>query len=124
MAGKVGKAGQMPKENDQRQRKPTETQGPCPDLRGTCIKALTVARSARRQNAERVTRFPVRAAASAGRQGLDEFFRKFAGIVVRAPVLSHIQGTKKAHKGMVQKRPARTHRKSVVEGGPAAGNRR
>ncbi len=30
------------KENDQKQRKPTEPQGPCPDLKGFCIKVLTV----------------------------------------------------------------------------------
>ncbi len=29
-----------PNENDQRQQKLTETQGPCPDLKRTCIKAL------------------------------------------------------------------------------------
>ncbi len=34
--------GRGPKRNDQTPRKPTETQGPCPDLRGFCIKALTV----------------------------------------------------------------------------------
>ncbi len=36
------KPGREPKENDQKPRKPRETQGPCPDLRGFCIKALTV----------------------------------------------------------------------------------
>ncbi len=36
------KASRKPKENDQQPQKPTETQGPCPDLRGFCIKALTI----------------------------------------------------------------------------------
>ncbi len=36
------KAGRDPKDNYEQHRKPTKTQGPCPDLRGTCIKALTV----------------------------------------------------------------------------------
>jgi hypothetical protein len=36
------KPGRKPKENDQKPRKATETQGPCPSLRGFCIKALTV----------------------------------------------------------------------------------
>ena len=36
------KPGRKPKENDPKQRKPTETQGPCPDLRGFCISALTL----------------------------------------------------------------------------------
>ncbi len=36
------KTGRTPKENDQKPRQPTETQGPCPDLRGFCIKALNV----------------------------------------------------------------------------------
>jgi hypothetical protein len=35
-------AGREPKDNDDKPRKPTETHGPCPDLRGTCIKAPTV----------------------------------------------------------------------------------
>ncbi len=35
------KPGRKHKVNDQQKRKPTETQGPCPDLRGFCIKALT-----------------------------------------------------------------------------------
>ena len=38
------KPGRKPQENDRRPRKPTETQGPCPDLRGFCINALTVIR--------------------------------------------------------------------------------
>ncbi len=37
------KAGRKPMENDKKPQKPTETQGPRPDLRGFCIKALTVA---------------------------------------------------------------------------------
>jgi hypothetical protein len=36
------KPGRKAKENDQTLRKATETQGPCPDLGGFCIKALTV----------------------------------------------------------------------------------
>ena len=36
------KQGRKPTENAPTPRKPTETQGPCPDLRGFCIKALTV----------------------------------------------------------------------------------
>ncbi len=36
------KARRETKENDLKQRRPTETQGPREDLRGTCIKALTV----------------------------------------------------------------------------------
>ncbi len=36
------KAGREPKENDNKTQTTTETQGPCPDLRGFCIKALTV----------------------------------------------------------------------------------
>lgn len=40
---RVGKlAGRKPKENQQIPREPTETQGPCPDLRGTCIKSQSV----------------------------------------------------------------------------------
>ncbi len=38
----IRKTGRDPKENDQQTRKPPETQGPRPDLRGTCSKALTV----------------------------------------------------------------------------------
>ncbi len=34
--------GRKPAENLKQLRKPTETQGPCPDIRGFCIKALTV----------------------------------------------------------------------------------
>ena len=40
---RVGKlAGRKAKENQQIPREPTETQGPCPDLRGTCIKSQPV----------------------------------------------------------------------------------
>ncbi len=38
----MGKIGREPKGNDQQPRKPTETQGPRADLRGICIKALTL----------------------------------------------------------------------------------
>ncbi len=34
------KAGQEPKENNQKHRKPRKAQGPYPDLRGFCTKAL------------------------------------------------------------------------------------
>ncbi len=34
--------GRDPKEKNQKPQKPKGTQGPCPDLRGFCIKALTV----------------------------------------------------------------------------------
>ncbi len=34
--------GWEPTENDQKQQKPTETEGPCPDLKGFCIKARTL----------------------------------------------------------------------------------
>ena len=37
------KAGRKPKENGQKPQKPTETQGPCPKLKGFCIKAFTPA---------------------------------------------------------------------------------
>ncbi len=37
-----GKAGRNPKDNDHKPIKPTETEGPCLDLKGFCIKALTV----------------------------------------------------------------------------------
>ncbi len=37
-----GKAGRAPKNNDQKPRKPTETQGPCPNLRGTCTTTLAI----------------------------------------------------------------------------------
>ncbi len=40
--GGVRKPGRKPKENVQKPHKPTETQGPCPDRRGLCIKGLTV----------------------------------------------------------------------------------
>ncbi len=36
------KTGREPKENNQHPRKPTETQGLCPDVREPCFKALTV----------------------------------------------------------------------------------
>ncbi len=36
--------GRKPKETDPKPQKPTETQGPCPDLMGFCIKALSVLR--------------------------------------------------------------------------------
>ncbi len=39
------KAGREPKETDTKPRTPAETQGPCPDLKGFCIKALTVCRA-------------------------------------------------------------------------------
>jgi hypothetical protein len=38
-----GKASRQPKENVQQNRKPGETQGPCLDLSGFCIKAIAVA---------------------------------------------------------------------------------
>jgi hypothetical protein len=47
---KWGREGRKAKGNDQKPRKPTESQGPCPDLRGTCIKALTVQRRSRPQD--------------------------------------------------------------------------
>ncbi len=39
--GELGRA-RKPEENDQQPRKPTEAQRSCPDLGGTCIKALSV----------------------------------------------------------------------------------
>jgi hypothetical protein len=38
----VLKPNRKPRESDQNSRKPTETQGPWPDLTGFCIKAPTV----------------------------------------------------------------------------------
>ncbi len=40
--GEVGNPAGNPRKTTKQARKPTETQGPCPDLRGFCLKALTV----------------------------------------------------------------------------------
>ncbi len=43
-----------PKTNDRKPRKPRETQGPSPDLRGFCIKALTVRQNVGRKWGPRI----------------------------------------------------------------------
>ncbi len=52
------KTGRKPKENDQTPRKPSETQGACPNLRVTCINALTVLAGAPRWREERLQVLP------------------------------------------------------------------
>ncbi len=42
------KTGQKPKKNYPKPRKPTETQGPCPDLRGFCMPLPYIGKSGRR----------------------------------------------------------------------------
>ncbi len=60
--GREGRtAGREPTEKYEKPRGPTENQGPCPDLMGTCIKAFTVAaRRVRREWRHNAGSKPVR----------------------------------------------------------------